>query len=72
MRNTRERRLYKLAFERKAQSVQLTLRNVGRVNDTTLPNVGGANLTLSVQRLPLASQCEQPERDLERRLILNV
>ena len=59
--------LYKLAFEREPQSVQLNCRHIGRVNDAILPNIGGTNLELSVRRLLLASQCEQPEHDLERR-----
>jgi hypothetical protein len=70
MHNTRERRLYKLAFERKAQSNQLNFRNVRRVNDAILPNIGGRNLELSWTRHSFASQCGHPEDDLERRLIL--
>jgi hypothetical protein len=48
MRNTRERSLYKLAFEREAQSVQQNFRNMGRVNNAIPPNIGGTNLELSV------------------------
>lgn len=69
MRNPRGRRLDTLAFERKAQSVQLNFRNIEGVNDALLPNIGGTNLELSVRRLSLAS-CEQPEHVLERRPIL--
>jgi hypothetical protein len=72
MYNTRGQRLYKLATGRKAQSIQLNFKNIRGVNDAILPNIGGANLELSLLRHSLASQGEQPEHDLERRLILIV
>ena len=42
------------------------------VNDTMLVNIGGTNLELSLRRHSFASQGEQPEHDLEARLILIV
>jgi len=39
MRNKRGRWLYKLAFEREPQSVQLNCRHIGRVDDAILPNI---------------------------------